>query len=639
MLFRRSGWQKTASPEGTQYHPIRAKNGSPKKPEKGSSALRSGAQAAGRPTAEKNDFPMPQKPQQSQSFSKLFPRFAAGLALLFFAAANANAAPPDPIPPSLETGTMRNNLERNLPQPALPEVSPKPATEAAKTPAMTGDTVVVSRFRFIGNTLLSDRFLARSVELYLNRSIDFAELQNAAAMAALAYREKGYVATVSIPRQEIVDGIVTLKVVEAKYSGASIDGSSTGRINSELILARVEKAMNIEKAVNVNVLDRTLLLLNDLPGASVQGGLAEGDAEGETKVVLQSQSKPVITGAVNTDSYGALTTGPERYMLDVAVNSPTGRGEQYTLGLLATTGTRYGRGGVSFPVGLDGARMGMNTSFMEYRVIAGANVQSNIWGTSSTIGADLSYPLVRSQQANLYLSGAINGKWFDNYSGGSLARSYKSTVVTAAANGNWIDGFIGGASNQASLSVTSGKLDIKDSNSYISDQAAAKTDGGFNKLNAAISRNQAVLDWLSVMLSFSGQFAWKNLDSSEKFYLGGPTGVRAYPVSEGGGSNGQLSTVELRMKLPKSWELRLFHDDGRVKQNVDWFTAMGNTPNILAYRGYGASLVWQGPNNFTVTATWAQRIGTNPNPYPGSTNDQDGTKKIDRLWLAASLPF
>ncbi len=639
MLFRRFGGKKWPPPEAPnlpRFGRLSDRRKSPKK------VLSPPSRSPCSPAdfwPKKTETPMPQKPELFASFSDVFPRFAAGLALLFFAAAHPHAQTYDPPPASQDGGALRNSLERNLPSPALPELSPKPAADAPKTPALTGDTVVVSRFRFIGNTLLSDRVLARSVELYLNRSIDFAELQNAAAMAALAYREKGYVATVSIPRQEIVDGIVTLKVVEAKYAGASIDGSSTGRINSELILARVEKAMNIEPAVNVNVLDRTLLLLNDLPGASVQGGLAAGDADGDTKVVLQSQHKPLVTGAVNVDSYGALTTGPERYMLDVAFNSPTGNGEQYTLGLLGTTGTRYGRGGVSFPVGLSGARMGMNASFMEYRVIAGQSVASNIWGTSSTAGVDLSYPLIRSQQANLFLSGGVTGKWFDNYSGGNLSRSSQSTVATVAATGNWIDRIFGGASNQASLSVTSGELRIKDSSSLASDSFTAKTDGGFNKLNASFSRNQAVADGISLVLSFSGQFAWKNLDSSEKFYLGGPSGVRAYPVSEGGGSNGQLAIVELRTKLPKNWELRLFHDDGRVKQNVDWFTAMGNTPNILSYRGYGASLVWQGPRNFTITATWAQRIGDNPNPYPGSTNDQDGTKKIDRLWLAASLPF
>ena len=573
-------------------------------------------------------------PTMSQQFSPFVSRLAAGMLLLAIAAGAAHAQSL-----AADGGALRNNLERNLPQPALPDVAPRPSSEPPKAAAETGDKVTVSRFRFIGNTLLSDRALARSVELYLNRPIDFAELQNAAAMAALAYRDKGYVATVSIPRQDIEDGIVTLKVVEAKYAGASLDGSSNGRINSELILARVEKAMGLEKAVNINVLDRTLLLINDLPGASVQGGLAEGESDGETRVVLQSQQKPVVTGTVNMDTYGSRSTGAERLLIDVALNSPTGRGEQYTLGMLATEGVKYGRGGFSVPVGLDGARLGLSGSAMSYQVIAGATAPSDLHGDSTTAGADLSYPLVRSQQANLFLSGSVVGKWFDNYSGSRLTRNYESTAATLAVSGNWVDAFFGGASNQASLSVTSGELRIKDQQSRAADALTAKTDGGFNKLNGAISRSQAVLDWMSFVLSFSGQFAWNNLDSSEKFFLGGPSGVRAYPVSEGGGSNGQLTTAELRMKLPRNWELRLFHDQGRVKQYVDEFRDMSYAPNVLSYRGYGASLIWQGPRNMTITATLARRIDDNPLPDTATGNDQDGTKKMNRLWLAASIPF
>lgn len=360
--------------------------------------------------------------------------FVSALLMLAFASPASAAQPYEP-----NAGDIRNQIERNLPQPALPEVSPKPSPQAPKVAEDSSEKIVVSRFRFVGNTLLSDRALTRSVELYVNRPVDFNELQNAAAMAALAYRDKGYVATVSIPRQEIDGGVVTLKVVESKYAGASIDGSSTGRINSELILARVEKAMGIEPAVNVNVLDRALLLINDLPGASVQGGLSAGNSEGETQVVLKSNDKPLITGAFNTDNYGALTTGPERYLLDAALNSPTGRGEQYSLGLLATNGVRYGRVGASFPIGLDGARIGVNSSYMDYSVIAGAAVASNIHGTSGSLGLDLSYPVIRSQQANLFLTGGVTGKTFENFSGAQLTRSVQSMVATVAMNGNWAD--------------------------------------------------------------------------------------------------------------------------------------------------------------------------------------------------------
>jgi hemolysin activation/secretion protein len=275
---------------------------------------------------------------------------------------------------------------------------------------------------------------------------------------------------------------------------------------------------------------------------------------------------------------------------------------------------------------------------MDYTVIAGSSVASNIHGTSTSVGLDTSYPMIRSQQANLFLTGGVTGKTFENFSGAFLSRSSQVVSTTVAVNGNWVDRFFKGASNQASLSLTTGDLHIRDEQSRMSDAVTAATDGIFSKLNASISRNQAVSDGVNLLLSLSGQYAKQNLDSSEKFYLGGPSGVRGYPVSEGGGSQGHLGTVELRTRLPKNWELRFFYDSGRVKQTVNDYAGMP-TPNWLNYRSHGASLVWQGPRNITLTATLSQRIGENPYPELTAGNDQDGTKKISRLWLSASMPF
>jgi hemolysin activation/secretion protein len=43
--------------------------------------------------------------------------------------------------------------------------------------------------------------------------------------------------------------------------------------------------------------------------------------------------------------------------------------------------------------------------------------------------------------------------------------------------------------------------------------------------------------------------ASKNLDSSQQFYLGGPTGVRAYPVGQGAGSQGAIMQLELHQQV------------------------------------------------------------------------------------------
>lgn len=562
-------------------------------------------------------------------------RTALGCAL--FAAMFSLPATAQIVPDPNVGGTIRNDAERSMQAPSLPQVSPKSGAQAPREQKPKGETVIVSRFRFIGNTQLSDASLSRAVEPYIGRPIDFDELQNAAAMAALAYRDRGYVATVSIPKQELEDGIITLKVSEARYGGARLDPNSDGRIHSEIILARVERAMNLEKAVNTNVLDRTLLLVNDLPGASVQGGLAEGKVEGETEVVLKSSRKPLITGSATIDQQGAIATGAQRHLVDIAINSPSGRGEQYTSALMLTEGTNYGRVGASFPVGLDGARAGVNASYLDYRVVAGTQVLAKLEGRSSGIGADISYPLIRSQQANLYMSGSVNAKWFDNYSMQRLSRSYETQTAAVGINGNWFDQLMGGgASNQAMVTATLGRLDIKDHQSQISDAATTRTDGMYGKLNIAVSRTQALAEGWSLNASGVAQFATNNLDSSEKFYLGGANGLRAYPSSEGGGNSGELLQLEFRKRF--AWfELRLFRDEGRVRQTIDSYLGQPS-PNILHYRGKGWGIVVPLPYNVTVNFTWSRRIGNNPNPAP-SGNDQDGTKVIDRVWLSATMSF
>jgi hemolysin activation/secretion protein len=558
-------------------------------------------------------------------------------ALAFLLIASVPAQAQTPTDGSLG-GTFRNEIERNLAPPALPAVKPNPAPAKASTAKEQGNTVTVERFSFSGNVVLNESVLARVVAPYLGRPVSFADLQNAASTLALAYRERGYVATVSLPRQEIIDGVVSFKIVEARFSGTVIDEKSNGRIHSELILSRIERALKLEKAVDVNALDRALLLINDLPGADVTGGLTEGENDGETRVLLQSTAKPVLSGGITTDNFGSLSTGNHRTTVDMALNSPQGRGEQYTLSALYTDGTRYGRAGFSLPLGTNGTRLGFSGSYLEYQVTEGAAKISDIHGTSQTLGLDLSHPLVRSTPFNVFLTAGLATKWFDNYSGAMITRQYRTDELTLAVNSNWSDGLLGNASNTASASLVMGQLDLQDQQSKLSDAVTTRANGNFSKLQFSLGRNQFVTDTLSVSASLAGQHAYKNLDSSEKFFLGGPSGVRAYPASEGGGSSGLLLVLEARKKLPANLELSVFHNAGQVRQNVNHFVGMP-TPNDLSYAGYGASISWKGPNNLSISAVWSRRMGQNPNPNLATGSDQDGTKILNRYWLAASMSF
>jgi hemolysin activation/secretion protein len=260
-------------------------------------------------------------------------------------------------------------------------------------------------------------------------------------------------------------------------------------------------------------------------------------------------------------------------------------------------------------------------------------------GHATTVGLELSYPLVRARVFNLSTSLSAEAKKYVNFSGGASASAYTNTPVSLGLSGNRFDALGAGGANAFSVAVIAGKLDLKGSPTEASDAATTRSAGDFSKLHYSLSRQQQLSPSVSVYAAFSEQWTNKNLDSSEKFYLGGSSGVRAYPSNEAGGSTGQLLNVELRWQWPQALNLSVFYDHGRVTQNVRTDFAGAPVRNTWTLAGAGASLGWRHASGVTVQATCARRMGGNPNPITTDLNrgaDQDGTRRIRRLWLTVS---
>jgi hypothetical protein len=102
-------------------------------------------------------------------------------------------------------------------------------------------------------------------------------------------------------------------------------------------------------------------------------------------------------------------------------------------------------------------------------------------------------------------------------------------------------------------------------------------DARFNKLNFDIARIQLVSSGWSVYGRLSAQWATDNLDSSEKFILGGPYGVRAWPNGEAPGDQGWLAQLELRYRWGPV-EPFVFYDGWRIRVNHEPFAVGGQQP-------------------------------------------------------------
>lgn len=516
-----------------------------------------------------------------------------------------------------DAGSLLRQTERNVNIPS----SPAAVRREIKTlpPAQPGETTVtVERFQFKGNTRLTDSQLQQAVAPYVGRPLSFQQLQQAAETVAEAFREAGWVVRALLPPQEVEQGLVTIEIVEAVFGKTSVTGHASQRIEAERLVRIVERAQAQGEALNAANIDRALILLDDLPGISVAGSLVEGEQEGQTNLNLTVTDEALITGSIHADNTGSRSTGSDRLSANLSLNSPARLGDALSLNLLKTQGSEYHRTAYSLPLGYQGWRGGLHYSNLNYELI-GDFAALGAKGIAQTAGLDLSYPLVRSQTHNLQLALSYDHKSFENTANaGSSSYGIKAYTLTLSSTQFDPSGSVTGSS----VTVTTGEK---------------STEGSYSKIIFNFSRQQILDEGLSLLVTASWQMASKNLDSSEKIYLGGASGVRAYPSNEGGGSEGRTLTTELRQRLADRWTLSGFYDYGWAVVN----RSPPATPSIPAsyyLHGAGISLTWLGPEGVDLKATAAQRFNSNP-LQSAQGLDTDGSRKNTRLWFTASKAF
>lgn len=537
-----------------------------------------------------------------------------------------------------DAGSLLQQIERDRNVPVRPSL-PKPMPPALPAFKDASATVKVRQFVFVGNTLLDTPRLQQEVAGFLDRPLNFAELQAAAAAAGAAYRRAGWIVRAYLPQQDVTQGTVTIQIVEAVFGATRIEKSLSDKpphVSDEKLLGMVRRAQQPGAHINGDNLDRALLLIGDLPGLAVNGALAEGKREGETDLVLKVSPTDTFRGDAALDNHGSRATGSTQITASLQANSPLGHAEQFSLNLLGTEGINYLRAGVMLPLGDDGWRVGVNASVLRYRTVAPEFAALDLKGASSTAGLEAAYPLIRARTHNLTLAFNVDQKRFHNQVLGTTITDYKIHSFNASLHGNVMDSSGGGTSG--SLSLTNGKLDLSGSPNEAADRASAQTAGSFSKLRFSTSRFQPINDQFSFFALWSGQLASKNLDSAESFYLGGPNGVRAYPSGEGGGAQGHLLNLELRYKAMEGLYLTGFYDLGSVMVNRNTGFPGATPNNRFSLQGAGLGVAWLTGIGATVKVTWARRIGNNPNPT-ASGNDQDGSLIRNRFWGSLSMAF
>lgn len=495
-----------------------------------------------------------------------------------------------------------------------------------------GPKIKVNGFHITGESSYSEDKLQELIKDAVGKELTIGELKDVAGRIAQYFRGQGFVvATAYIPIQEIKDGIVEIAVMPGKYSGVDIRNHSK---LSDAAAVRFLRSIKSGDYVERSKLERTLLLLSDNDGISINAVLAPGKAAGTTELVVDINNADLMTADLSVNNYGNRYTGSDPSNLALNFNNASGLGDVLSLSYSNTGG---GMNNVSMnylvPYGSQGWRLGVNYSRLNYTLNKEyASLLAN--GKTETASVYGQYPIVRSRNYDLYGQiGVATRRLVDDIDAFDSSNQRKNNIVTVGLNGVMRDSH---GVNSFGLNVDNGRLNFTGGQDiygipWESDDAlGAQTSGRYTKANIIFNRLQNVNDRLNFYLSFTGQLSSKNLDSSEKLYLGGGNGVRAYAQGEASGDEGYVLTGELRYNLPTpKLQLAAFIDSGYVDGSKSGW--MGGDPS-RTLSGAGLGLIVNKQKEYSVRVDYAWKLSS-------SEDTTETPNKHGRWWLTGIRHF
>jgi len=516
------------------------------------------------------------------------------------------------------------------PEPPLPSILPPAPVPERRGPIPTVK-VYVHEIRVLGSTVFTAQELAQVTDPYRDREITSEDIESLRLAMTLLYVNRGYSTSGTlVPDQAIVDGLLTIQVIEGKLSRIDVEGNYWFR--PIYFTSRLQ--LDAGPPVNVHALqERLRFFQTDQRIERINAELRPGETRGESALHIRVAERRPIKAWLEYNNFTSPTVGSNQVMGTIADQNLLGFGDALRVQYGQSFGTDSNAHGSGINPNLNVRYVAPVTPYdttfaVDYRRVDFTVIEStvkplDITGKFESIGFTFRQPVFRTPSQEFAL--ALTGQ----------SQSFRTSLL-----GNPFEFQSGSTDGLSQVSA------LRFSQEYVhrtQDQvisALSRMSFGLPILGATVNRgpNQGTgefFSWLgqtqlvrrlnptniTVLARADLQLTNKHLFIIEQMAVGGRYSVRGYREFTLLGDNAFLGSLEARIPVYRSaigeelLYLVPFFDYGR-----SWNTnVVTPSPEWLASAGVGA--IWNFWRGSRFEVYWGQRL--NPPVQAQHTNLQD----------------
>lgn len=439
--------------------------------------------------------------------------------------------------------------------------------------AMAQASFLISGYRVLGNSLLSDEKLSAATRAFTGPASDFETIQRALESLERTYVSAGYGSVrVELPEQELDEGVVTVRVIEGALGEVTIQ--SNGHFDHDNVRHSLS-ALRQGQPVNIFALNRNLVLANE-GGSKVTNVTFKRSANNQdVDATVKVQGEDPQRWLAVLDNTGSNLNGRYRTGLVYQNANVWNRDHALLLQIMSSPGY-WGQVrilGLSYRIPLYGLGDAIDFNVSDSNVnsrgtVSGTDIAAV--GKGSIAGVRYTRNLDPSAEWQHKLSAGVESRRYGN--SGNTGESRLSTLpFTLGYSGAWRSPQSDWTWNATFLKNIPAGPDGRD--------ADLSAEGGRAGARAAFETFKFGTQWTerfanqwTLRAGLSGQMTRDVLIAAEQFGIGGADSVRGFNEREVAADQGVRAGIELGFAPWDAKSARLiplvFVDSAAVRRNA-----------------------------------------------------------------------